>query len=171
MTGANNSIAHTLVELYKSCPDVNGKNAELELIVVYYYVNNIHRVRMAGESNVKLTISLDDSDLDAEELNKLTRNLLKQIKDSGEVEDANLVTVEEAPERTKAFGGFLLGMLTAEVNPANFKRLLGFIGDRLGNKAIELEVEANGKKLKVKASSQQELLAATEAAEKFVGSA
>jgi len=38
----------------------------------------------------------------------------------------------------------------------------------LGNKSIELEVEANGKKLKVKASSREELLAAIQAAEEFV---
>jgi hypothetical protein len=45
---------------------------------------------------------------------------------------------------------------------------MGFLGDRLGNKTIELEIEANGKKLKVKASSRQELEAAIEAAQKFV---
>ncbi|MEH2324818.1 MAG: hypothetical protein V7K32_14860 [Nostoc sp.] len=43
---------------------------------------------------------------------------------------------------------------------ANFKKVLGYLSDRLGNKTIELEVEANGKKLKVKASSQKELNAA-----------
>jgi hypothetical protein len=38
-------------------------------------------------------------------------------------------------------------------------KALGFLGDRLGNKSIELEVEANGKKLKVKvkASSREDL--------------
>jgi len=38
----------------------------------------------------------------------------------------------------------------------------------LGNKTIELEVEANGKKVIVKASSQQELAAALELAQKFI---
>ncbi|NDJ23940.1 hypothetical protein GS682_20290 [Nostoc sp. B(2019)] len=122
---------------------------------------------MSSESNVKLTIALDNPDLDAEEQEKETRNLLREIRDL-DVESAELVAVTEIPEGSKALGGFLLGVLQAEVSFANFKKVLGFVGDRLGNKTIEMEVEANGKKLKVKASSQQELMSAIAAAQNFV---
>ncbi|MFW9263809.1 hypothetical protein [Nostoc sp. CALU 546] len=122
---------------------------------------------MSFESNVKLTIALANPDLDAEEQEREARNLLREIKDL-DVESAELVAVTEIPEGAKSVGGFLLGVLQAEVSLANFKKLLGFLGDRLGNKTIELEVEANGKKLKVKASSQEELNAAIEQAQKFV---
>ncbi|MEH2022228.1 hypothetical protein [Nostoc sp.] len=118
-------------------------------------------------NNVKLTIALDNPDLDAEEQERETRNLLREIRDL-DVESAELVAVAETPKDSKAFGGFLLGVLQAEVSITNFKKVLGFLGDRLGNKTIELEVEANGKKLKVKASSQQELMTAIAAAQKFV---
>ncbi|MEH2212733.1 hypothetical protein [Nostoc sp.] len=122
---------------------------------------------MSSESNVKLTIALSNPDLDAEEQEQETRNLLREIKEL-DVESAELVALTEIPERGKPVGGFLLGVLQAEVSLANFKKLLGFLGDRLGNKTIELEVEANGKKLKVKASSQEELNAAIEQAQKFI---
>ncbi|BBD67564.1 hypothetical protein NIES4072_51380 [Nostoc commune NIES-4072] len=122
---------------------------------------------MSSESNVKFTIALSNPDLDADEQERETRNLLREIKDL-DVESAELVAVTEIPEGSKALGGFLLGVLQAEVSVANCKKLLGFVGDRLGNKTIELEVEANGKKLKVKASSQQELMTAIAAAQKFV---
>ncbi|MHC0063548.1 hypothetical protein A4S05_00305 [Nostoc sp. KVJ20] len=122
---------------------------------------------MSFESNVKLTIALANPDLDAEEQEREARNLLREIKDL-DVESAELVAVTEIPEGAKSVGGFLLGVLQAEVSLANFKKLLGFLGDRLGNKTIELEVEANGKKLKVKASSREELTAAIEQAQKFV---
>ncbi|HYX15819.1 MAG TPA: hypothetical protein VE944_15910 [Nostoc sp.] len=122
---------------------------------------------MSSESNVKLTIALSNPDLDADEQERETRNLLREIKDL-DVENAELVAVTESPVGSKAFGAFLLGVLQAEVSLANFKKLLGFLGDRLGNKTIELEVEANGKKLKLKASSREELTAALEAAQKFV---
>jgi hypothetical protein len=122
---------------------------------------------MSSESNVKLTIALSNPDLDAEEQEQETRNLLRDIKEL-DVESAELVAVTEIPQGAKSVGGFLLGVLQAEVSLANFKKLLGFLGDRLGNKTIELEVEANGKKLKVKASSQQELNAAIEQAQKFI---
>ncbi|MGI2907476.1 hypothetical protein [Tolypothrix sp. VBCCA 56010] len=121
---------------------------------------------MIDESTVKLTIFLKDLDLDDEELDKLTRNLRREIEEFGE--EADFVQAEQMPEGAKSFGGFLLGVLRTEVSVGNFKKLLGFLGDRLGNKTIELEVEANGKKLKVKASSQQELTAAIEQAQKFI---
>ncbi|MBD2682819.1 MULTISPECIES: hypothetical protein [Nostoc] len=122
---------------------------------------------MSSEPNVKLTIAFTNPDLDAEEKDKEARNLLREIKDL-DVESAELVEVTEIPERGKSVAGFLWGVLQAEVSLANFKKLLGFLGDRLGNKTIELEVEANGKKLKVKASSREELSAAIEQAQKFI---
>ncbi len=125
---------------------------------------------MTSSSNIQLTLALKDSDLEDEELQEETEKLLQQMRELDEVEDANLVADPNPPERGKG-GGFLLGLLTAEVNVKNIKALFGFLTDRLGNKPIELEVEANGKKLKVKASSQQELQAAIEAAQQFVASA
>ncbi|MEH2464150.1 hypothetical protein [Nostoc sp.] len=122
---------------------------------------------MSFESNVKLTIALSNPDLDAEEQERETRNLLREIKDL-DVESAELVAVTEIPEGARSVGGFLVGVLQTEVSLANFKKLLRYLGDRLSNKTIELEVEANGKKLKVKASSQQELTAAIEQAQKFI---
>ncbi|MFN6519489.1 MAG: hypothetical protein RMY29_034035 [Nostoc sp. CreGUA01] len=122
---------------------------------------------MSSESNVKLTIALSNPDPDPEEQERETRNLLREVREL-DVENAELVAVTEIPEGSKALGGFLVGVLQAEVSLANFKKLLGFLGDRLGGKPIELEVEANGKKLKITASSQAELTAALEAAERFV---
>ena len=122
---------------------------------------------MSSESNIKLTIALSNPDLDAEEQEREARNLLREIRDL-DVESAELVAVTEIPKGAMSVSGFLLGVLQAEVSLANFKKLLAYLGDRLGNKSIELEVEANGKKLKVKASSREELSAAIEQAQKFV---
>ncbi len=123
---------------------------------------------MIETSNVKLTIAFNDPDLDSEEREAQAQNLLAQMRDLDEIEAVDRVIDPDPPEGNKAVGAILVGLLTAEVSPANVKKLLGFLGDRLGNKAIELEVEANGKKLKVKASSQQELEMAIAAAQKFV---
>jgi hypothetical protein len=122
---------------------------------------------MIAESNVKLTIALSNPDLDAEEQEREALNLLREIKDL-DVESAELVAVTEIPEGAKPVGGFLVGVLRTELSLANFKKVLGYLRDRLSNKSIELEVEANGKKLKVKANSQQELTAVIEQAQKFV---
>jgi hypothetical protein len=122
---------------------------------------------MSSESNVKFTIALSNPDLDTEEQERETRNLLREIKDL-DVESAGLVEVAEVPEGGKSVGGFLVGALQAEVTISNCYKLLAWLSDRLRNKTIELEVEANGKKVIVKASSQQELAAALELAQKFI---
>lgn len=124
---------------------------------------------MIDESNYKIQIVFNDPDLDSEEREEEAQKLLNQLRKLDEVEDANRVLDPNPPEDNKALGGFLVGILTAEVNPSNIKSLFGFLRDRLTGKTIELEVEANGKKLAVKARSQAELMAAIKAAQEFVG--
>jgi Effector Associated Constant Component 1 len=124
---------------------------------------------MPKDSNVKLTIAFNDPELDLEEKEDEVQKLLAQLKDLDEVETVSRVLDPNPPEGNKALGGILVGLLSAEVSPANLKTLFGFLSDRLGQKPIELEVEANGKKLKVTAHSREELEAAIKAAQDFVG--
>ncbi|HEY9740463.1 MAG TPA: hypothetical protein V6C90_08220 [Coleofasciculaceae cyanobacterium] len=123
---------------------------------------------MTSASSIKITIALQDPNLDDIERQKETEQLLQQIRNLDEVENADLVRDPNPPEGSKTVSGFLIGLLTAEVNAKNIKALFGFLGERLGNKPIELEVEAYGKKLKIKASSQQELQAVMQAAQDFI---
>ncbi|NEQ86504.1 MAG: hypothetical protein F6K26_42505 [Moorea sp. SIO2I5] len=116
---------------------------------------------------VKLTLS--DKLLEDERLQEETQYLLEDIKQEVEVEDARLAPIENLEKHTKSLGGFLLGVLTAEVNLKNFKSLMRFLSVRLQGKGIELKVTANGKSLTVKASDQAELLAAIKAAQDFIG--
>ena len=123
---------------------------------------------MFENSSIRLTIAFNDPDLDSEELEEQAQNLLAQLRDLDELETVDRVLDPNPPVGNKAVGAILVGLLTAQVNKENAQRVMVFLGDRLGNKVIELEVEANGKKLKVKASSREELEAAIEAAQKFV---
>lgn len=124
---------------------------------------------MANTSNIQVTISLSDPSLDDKELQAEVDNLLPQLKEVDGVEDANLVAVEEVPEGSKALGGFLLGLLTAEVNPANIKALFSFLGERLSGKAIEMSLKAaDGRELSIKASSQAEFDFAYQKAQEFL---
>jgi hypothetical protein len=120
-------------------------------------------------SNIQVKITLLDERLEDGELQEITENLLQDIKQEVEVESAGLVPVEDLPKDAKSIGGFLLGMLTAEVNAANIKSLFRFLSDRLLGKTIEMEVTANGKTFKVKVSSTVELNEALKAAQEFIG--
>ncbi|MCC5605730.1 sugar ABC transporter permease [Nostoc sp. CHAB 5834] len=124
---------------------------------------------MATTSNVQVTISLSELGLDEEKLQTEAENLLPQIKDVDGVEDAGLVPVTEAPQGSKAFGGFELGTLKAVVNPALIKPLFGFLGRVLGNKSIKMRVKApDGRELNLEASSHEDLEFAQKLAEDFV---
>jgi hypothetical protein len=123
---------------------------------------------MFENSNIKLTIAFNDPELDSDELEEQAQNLLAQMRDLDEIEIVDRVLDPNPPEGNKAVGAILVGLLTAQVNKENVQKIMGFLFERIGPKPIELEVEANGKKLKVKASSQTELAAAIEAAQKFL---
>jgi hypothetical protein len=123
---------------------------------------------MSNESTIKLAIAFNDPDLEPEERDEQAQRLLAELKQVNEVESVERMLDPNPPEGNKSLGGFLVGMLLAEVNPANGKKLLGFLGDRLGGKVIELSVEANGRKLTVKAHSREELEAAIKLAQEFI---
>ncbi|MGB5962746.1 MAG: hypothetical protein WBG73_19065 [Coleofasciculaceae cyanobacterium] len=126
---------------------------------------------MANTSNIQVTISLSDSSLDEEELQAEVDNLLPQLKEVDGVEDANLVAVAEVPQNSKALGGFLLGLLTAEVNSANIKALFSFLSERLAGKPIEMSLKAaDGRELSIKANSKAEFDYAYKKAEEFIKS-
>ncbi|MEO0457487.1 MAG: hypothetical protein AAF152_13045 [Cyanobacteria bacterium P01_A01_bin.114] len=122
---------------------------------------------MPESSNLKYTIKFTDPELDEEERDEEVQKLLSQMRDLDDV-TAKRVVDPAPPKGNKALGGFLVGMLTAEVNAQTAKTALGFLHDRLSGKTIELEVEGNGKKLKVKASSRAELESAIQQAQAFI---
>jgi hypothetical protein len=124
---------------------------------------------MAAPAPVKLTIHFNDPDLEPEERDEQAQQLLGELQAMDEVERVERVPDLNPPEGNKSIGGFLVGLLTTEITADNAKKLLQFLGDRLGGKPIELEVEGNGKKLKVSAHSREELAAAIQAAQDFIG--
>jgi len=125
---------------------------------------------MSITPSIKLTIHFNDPNLQPEEQDEQAQGLMAELNDLDEVESVGRVLDPNPPEGNKSLGGFLVGLLMAEVNIVNAKKLIGFLGDRLGGKQIELSVEANGKKLTVKAHSREELEAAIKAAQDFVAS-
>ncbi len=93
---------------------------------------------MASNSSIKFTIAFNDPDLDSEELDEQAQRLVFELKQIDEVDEVNRVIDPSPPEGNKSIGGFLVGLLTAEVSAANAKKLLGFLGDRLGGKKISV---------------------------------
>ena len=123
---------------------------------------------MTTNANVRLMIAFNDPDLNSEERDELAQRFMAELKQIDEIDTVDPVLDPNPPKGNKALGGFLVGVLTAEVNLANAQKLIKFIGKRLDGKPIELSVEANGKKLSVKAHSREELESAIQAAQDFI---
>ena len=124
---------------------------------------------MSETAHIKLTITFNDPELDAEERDEQAQRLMAELRQMDELEAVERVPDPNPPDRSKPGGGFLIGLLAAEVSVANAKKLIRYLGDRLGGKPIELLVEANGKKLSVTAYSREELEKAIAAAKDFIG--
>lgn len=107
-------------------------------------------------NNVQMSIRFIDPDLTEEERDREVRNLLNQLARMDEIERVGRVVDPNPPSDGKLAAGFLLNLLSAEVSWKNFMVVMGFLGDRLGGKSIELELEVQGVKLKASASSRAE---------------
>lgn len=123
---------------------------------------------MSADSTTKITIHFVDPDLDPEERNDASQRLLSQMKQLDEVESVSPVLDPNPPEGNKALGGFLAGVLSTEVRPGNLQSVFGFLGDRLSHKPIEMEVEFEGRKIKLKSSSPEEMAALIKMAQQLV---
>jgi len=66
--------------------------------------------------NLEMTIALQDSELEDEELQEYTQKLLPQLREFDGVEEVELVPREQSVEvlgmTSKDFGAFLLGTVT-----------------------------------------------------------
>ncbi len=160
------AIARSRIEtvknsLYKSCNNIYHISSIwiLEKKIIF---------KMTRQSDIKFTITLSDPDLDEEELEAATQNIVREFNELDAVEQASLVQVKEAPTGSKAVSGFVLGIVETIVDIGNIKGFMGFLRDRFSDKPIEIEVEANGRKLQLKASNQEDLMAAIRAAEDFI---
>lgn len=98
---------------------------------------------MVTTSTLRLVIAFKAPYLDLEELGREVLRLISELQGSIEVERVERVSEQDIFSGSKPLGGLLVGLLAAEINSKNITSFFRFLGDRLGCKPIELEVEAN----------------------------
>ncbi|NEP79105.1 MAG: hypothetical protein F6K17_05275 [Okeania sp. SIO3C4] len=69
---------------------------------------------------------------------------MSEIKEFDSLQNADLIPIETAELGAKSIGGFLVGILTAEINAKNLKALVGYLGDRLYGKTTKIKAKGNG---------------------------
>lgn len=112
---------------------------------------------MMEARTVKLTFGVNDPELNDEERQEIAQKLLRQLKQLDEVEKAYRAEDSNLEEGSRSVLATLVGVLTAEVSVENVKKVLGFIGDRLGNKSIIIKVKVGEQEVEIEAKSRKEL--------------
>ncbi|NEQ35769.1 MAG: hypothetical protein F6K40_05500 [Okeania sp. SIO3I5] len=107
--------------------------------------------------NIQLTITLSDPKLKEDRLQEDTENMLSEIKEFDGVQKADLMPIEKAEPGSKSIGGFLIGILTAEINAKNIKALVGYLGNNLYGKTIKINAEGNGRKIDIEVRNLEDL--------------
>lgn len=115
---------------------------------------------MTDELTIQFTFAVDDPKLDDEQRQKIAQKLLPQLRSLDEVEKVERTEDLNLEVGSKPGFATLTGFLTAEVSVKNIKAFLSFLGDRLGDKPVVVNVKAGDKEVKIEAKSRQELLEA-----------
>ncbi|NEO56289.1 MAG: hypothetical protein F6K54_26315 [Okeania sp. SIO3B5] len=118
--------------------------------------------------NIQLTITLSDLKLEEERLQEDTRNILSEIQVFDGVQKADLISIEKAEPNAKSIGGFLVGILTTEINAKNLKALVGYLGDRLYGKTLKIKAEGNGRKIDIEVGNLEDLKKALAEVDNFL---
>jgi len=115
-------------------------------------------VNMTDDYTIQFTFAIDDPELDDDRRLKIASKLLRELRDLDEVEKVDRAEDFNPEAGSKPGFATLIGVLTAQVSIKNIKTFLAFLGDRLGDKPIELTVKVGDKEVSIKAKSRQELL-------------
>jgi hypothetical protein len=113
---------------------------------------------MTDNGTIQFTFAIDDPELDDDRRLKIARQLLPELRNSGEVVKADRAEDFNPEAGSKPGFATLIGVLTAEVSMKNITGFLSFLSDRLGDKPIEITVKVGDKEVTIKAKSRQELL-------------
>ncbi|NEQ74195.1 MAG: hypothetical protein F6K23_14815 [Okeania sp. SIO2C9] len=95
---------------------------------------------------------------------------MSEIEGFDGVQKADLISIETAEPGAKSIGGFLVGILTAEINAKNLKALVGYLGDRLSGKTFKIKAEGNGRKIDIEVGNLKDLKKALAEVDDFLKS-
>ncbi|PSB03385.1 hypothetical protein [Merismopedia glauca] len=122
-----------------------------------------------SETAVQVIITLSDPQLKDEEMQEAIQNLQLEAKEVDGVEEAELISLEQAPPNSKSLGGFLLNQFKALVEIKKLPNLIKTLGSRLfGNQIIKVKAEKNGNKLEIEISNPEDLAKVMPEINKFI---
>ena len=113
---------------------------------------------MTPPLNLFIDLNTAGLDLDRADLEQLSQNLAQELQDGNLVEAAQLARESDLPDGAKSgAAAFLMGILTAQVNGENLKKLVDFLGNRFYGTKLTFSYERNGQKVSIDYRTSEEL--------------
>jgi hypothetical protein len=110
---------------------------------------------MASSDIVHFAFGLDDSTLEDQDRLRFTNQLLPELRQMDEVEQANLIEEPTLEEGAKGYKQ-LLGWLSADVSITNLTGFLSWLGSRLADKQSKVEITLGDKVIKLESDDLAE---------------
>lgn len=119
---------------------------------------------MVEATSLSVLLTYSDPELDDDEREQLAERLFHQLgAGDSDLGTWRRVTVEP-PAGTKSITTQVVGALAAVLSAASLKSFFTYLGERLRGREISIELEVNGKKIKLVARNQDDLIVAYNAA-------
>lgn len=113
---------------------------------------------MTSPLNLFIDLNTAGLDLDRADLEQLSQILAQELQDGNLVETAQLARESDLPDGAKSgAAAFLMGILTAQVNGENLKKLVDFLGNRFYGTKLTFSYERNGQKVTIDYRTSEEL--------------
>ena len=93
---------------------------------------------MTDKPTVQFTFAVNDPELEDAERQEIARKLLRELHQLDEVEKVDFAKDSELEPGARSVLATLVGVLAAEVSIKNIQKILGFIGDRIPNKPMDV---------------------------------
>lgn len=123
---------------------------------------------MADNLTILIDLTEAEAELGPEELESRSLDLADELKSGDLANTARLARETELPGGAKSgLLAFIGGVLTAEVNGENLKKVLDFLGHRFYGKTLTLEYEADGLKTTLEYKNTKDLGVALAAVQKL----
>lgn len=97
-------------------------------------------------------------DLDRESLEEFVLNVADEMRSGDLVTEARLARESDIPEAAKpGIAAFLMGILTAEINRENVRKVLDFLGNQFYGKTLTVSGEMDGMTYSIEYRNQDDV--------------
>ncbi|MEM7064394.1 MAG: hypothetical protein AAF572_14665 [Cyanobacteria bacterium P01_B01_bin.77] len=109
-------------------------------------------------------------DFDRDEMEVFLLNIAEELQSGGLVTEAYLTRESDTPDAAKSgTTAFLMGILTAEINRENIRKVINFLGNQFYGKSLTLsgEIDENRMAFNFECQSQEDIDRAIDAFERM----